>query len=157
MKTKDFADDTEPERLADLLVGYWTNFARTGDPNRGLAHWSVRQAGVPRWPRTFGDPDTPGSGETGAYAGATPDVVLHVAGADFEGCVDPRGGGECDVTAVRDYHDAPCDWCVAGRGRAPKNPGRHCYSTLSLTVIGWHSNIAVIAVIFCQNDCVAPG
>ena len=62
MKTKDFADDTEPERLADLLVGYWANFARTGDPNRGLARWSARQAGVPRWPRTFGDPDTPGSG-----------------------------------------------------------------------------------------------
>jgi hypothetical protein len=45
-------------------------------------------------------------------------------------------------------------------------PGRHCHSTLPLTVVdchrlsflrGVHSNLAVIAAIFCRNDSVAPG
>jgi len=43
---------------------------------------------------------------------------------------------------------------------------RHCHSTLSLAVIDCHSlhdcrdlhdSLAAIAVIFCQNDSVAPG
>ena len=50
------------------------------------------------------------------------------------------------------------------RGEVVPSPGRHCHSTLSWAVIGCHalgiySNLAVIAVTFCQNDSVsvAPG
>jgi para-nitrobenzyl esterase len=39
--------DADQEALARAMVGYWTQFARTGTPNR----W-----GLPAWPRY--DPDT---------------------------------------------------------------------------------------------------
>ena len=51
-------------------------------------------------------------------------------------------------------------------GSAPEpqelSHGRHCHSTQSLAVIGCHSlmiytNLAAIAVIFCENDSVALG
>ena len=36
----------EDRRLSEQLIGYWTNFARSGDPNGG---------GLPHWPRYDGD------------------------------------------------------------------------------------------------------
>ena len=35
------ASTPEQRRLSDLMIGYWTNFAHTGDPNSdALPHWS---------------------------------------------------------------------------------------------------------------------
>ncbi|WP_412540867.1 carboxylesterase family protein [Longispora sp. K20-0274] len=40
--------DAEQSRLADQMIGYWTRFARTGDPNGGGAPcWPARTAGRP--------------------------------------------------------------------------------------------------------------
>jgi hypothetical protein len=111
-------DDNEPDELADLLVGYWCNFARTGDPNRGLAHprvggkpYSTDPSGVLYWPRTYGDggpPDPDGEMPLGSAVG---DYELHVSGADIDGCGGGGGGGgECDIVVLTDYHDEQCDW-----------------------------------------------
>jgi hypothetical protein len=53
------------------------------------------------------------------------------------------------------------EWCVisgtpARAAVSCTSPGRHCHSTL-LFLEDLHSNLAVIAVIFCRNARVAPG
>jgi para-nitrobenzyl esterase len=57
--------DDADRRLSDTLQRYWTNFAKTGDPNGpGLA---VRGDALPRWPRT---------GTTGSYLEILPDARI---------------------------------------------------------------------------------
>jgi hypothetical protein len=72
---------SESVRLADIIVAYWTNFAKTGDPN-GVTNLGQR---LPSWPQTQG-----GRGE---------DLVLRVAGAD-----------DGDITVLDRYHGAACDY-----------------------------------------------
>lgn len=82
------ADDSEPEALADLLVGYWANFARTGNPNQGLAR--PRSSPPPRlfstvagqplhWPRTFGTSYTPPLAPGANIDEVLGDTELHVS------------------------------------------------------------------------------
>ena len=52
-------------KLSDLMQTYWTNFARTGDPNAGAA---------PHWP---------------AYDAAGNWQVMRLNGADLRGCTGP--------------------------------------------------------------------
>jgi hypothetical protein len=74
---------SEPVRLADIMVGYWTNFAKTGDPN-GLTDLGQQ---LPVWPSTTGSRDTVG------------DHMLRVAGAD-----------PGDITVLNSFHSAACEW-----------------------------------------------
>jgi hypothetical protein len=61
------------------------------------------------------------------------------------------------------FIESPLSAAVAKRARLAQ--GDHCHSTLSLAVIDCHwlsslrdlpTNLAAIAVIFCQNDSIAP-
>ena len=75
-------------RLADMVVAYFTNFAKTGDPN-GVTDLGQQ---LPTWPQTRGsDPSRPAE-----------DLVLRVAGAD-----------EGDITVLNEYHGEACEyWCA---------------------------------------------
>ena len=42
--------DAADRRISDLMMTYWSNFARTGDPNA---------PGLPTWPRYEGAADAP--------------------------------------------------------------------------------------------------
>ena len=76
-------DMSESVRLADVIVAYWTNFAKTGDPN-GVTDLGQQ---LPNWPQTQGGRDR---GE---------DLVLRVAGAD-----------DGDITVLDTYHSEACDY-----------------------------------------------
>lgn len=52
--------------LSDLMMHYWSNFARTGDPNG---------AGLPKWPRYTGDSKGPSVMELDLVSKAAPDKV----------------------------------------------------------------------------------
>ena len=79
----------EAVRLSDIMVGYWVNFATTGDPN-GVTDLGVA---LPRWPQTTGSYDGNGDGISDS------DVVLRVAGAD-----------PGDITVLDMYHGDACQW-----------------------------------------------
>ena len=71
-----------------MVVAYFTNFAKTGDPN-GVTDLGQQ---LPTWPQTRGsDPSRPAE-----------DLVLRVAGAD-----------EGDITVLNEYHGEACEyWCA---------------------------------------------
>ena len=67
-----------------MVVAYFTNFAKTGDPN-GVTDLGQQ---LPTWPQTRGsDPSRPAE-----------DLVLRVAGAD-----------EGDITVLNEYHGEACE------------------------------------------------
>jgi hypothetical protein len=79
------ADLPEPVRVADMVVSYFTNFAKTGDPN-GVSDLGQELA---FWPQTRGS-DTTRPAE---------DLVLQINGAD-----------EGDVTVLNAYRDEACQF-----------------------------------------------
>lgn len=83
----DGTDLTEPQQLADIVVAYWTNFAKTGDPN-GLSDIGQQ---LPDWPQTRGTSTSGNPGER--------DLVLSVRGAE-----------PGDIVVLDAYHSAPCDY-----------------------------------------------
>jgi hypothetical protein len=80
----------EPVRLADMIVGYWVNFVKTGDPN---GRTDLGQE-LPHWPSTRGGTDADGDG-----VAREEDLVLRVAGAD-----------DGNITLLNKYHDAACEY-----------------------------------------------
>ena len=75
----------EPVRVADMVVSYFTNFAKTGDPN-GVSDLGQE---LPFWPQTRGsDPTRPAE-----------DLVLQINGAD-----------EGDVIVLNEYQGEACQF-----------------------------------------------